>query len=879
MPLDIVSSLGTAYTILSWIVSAVQAHNANKEQLGVLVASTKQLLSALNTEFNESRLAPEKCAKPLEDLETLLRDIHRFVENEKESGFLKMLFQRDARAFKIEAFHKRIGGCINAFQISSLLNIQTIENHALHPILLNSSSTFKEINQNNTIAMMVSLQKQLNNQSIDRAEQKFYTHTLEYLTSRSGKVVKVEDWMIASFEVDYGEEIGAGGFGMVYRGTWNRTEVAIKVLRNEAGIKPSPVSLRNEIDIWSTLRHPNIVQFLGANTLDDKPFIVMSYVEYNAKEFLRTRPEFDPLYILLDIALGLEYLHSRKICHGDLKAINVLVENSGRALLCDFGLARLKADVSSRSIVTNIAAPQIQGSRNWMAPELLNGSRLRMPSDVYAFSMTLYELYTNEIPLFSVPYDDLVDLVARRGGRPERPEEEDGGRFIPDEVWELAEQCWVADPHNRPTATQIHDAIKHILSHLPQEQLNELTPTLSLAPTPPPRVIHSLPSFLSSSSADDEQCRAIYVRSLPQATGTFIVTSSNDNVKLHLTAQEDKIELPVYGTGGVLAGIVELTKTENISSVEVKVEGRVKVHEVGESGRAETTISVGHIKLWSKADNNLFCPSSLPFSVTLPTRFQEGGRSCPLPPSHSAYLEGVPGFHAYIDYSASVHVNAKKKFGLSIGSTTVSTPFIYQSRSRPAHPIPVPLNCGNAGFIARQGWKLYSSVAKANPSEYGIQDVAVKFYIPESRVFWVGSTIPFHVTFEGTLDSLAWFRSYGPTGELNGPRLQLIRQSSADVRGTVLNNIKTNIWRRDSIGEGVFWPAAAEGATRMSFSGEVPIEPIKVTGFQLRHFSVRDWLMMTAPDVTKSPFAGFREAIPVQLTTDAWVEDGDRVNP
>ncbi|KAJ7818732.1 kinase-like domain-containing protein, partial [Mycena leptocephala] len=190
--------------------------------------------------------------------------------------------------------------------------------------------------------------------------------------------------MIASFEVDYGEEIGAGGFGMVYRGTWNRTEVAIKVLRNEAGIKPSPV-------IWSTLRHPNIVQFLGANTLDDKPFIVMPYLEYNAKEFLRTRSAFDPLYILRDIALGLEYLHSRKICHGDLKAINVLVENSGRALLCDFGLARLKADASSRT-VTNIAASQIQGSRNWMAPELLNGSRVRMPSDVYAFGMTLYEV-------------------------------------------------------------------------------------------------------------------------------------------------------------------------------------------------------------------------------------------------------------------------------------------------------------------------------------------------------------------------------------------------------------------------------------------------------------------------------------------------------
>ncbi|KAJ7470222.1 kinase-like domain-containing protein, partial [Mycena galericulata] len=354
--------------------------------------------------------------------------------------------------------------------ISSLLNIQTMlveskkaearDAEALHTSLSalekNNANLLRtlEINQNNTIAMMVSIQKQLNNQNVDRAEQKFYTHTLEYLTSRSGKPVKVEDWMIASFEVDYDEEIGAGGFGTVYRGTWNRTEVAIKVLQNEAGIKPSPA-------IWSTLRHPNIVQFLGANTLDDKPFIVMPYVPYNAREFLRTRSTFDPLYVLRDISLGLEYLHSRKICHGDLKAINVLVEKSGRALLCDFGLARLRADAASRTI-TDLHAPQIQGSRNWMAPELLNGSRYRLPSDVYAFSMTLCELYTEEIPLFSVPYADLVDLVVRRGGRPERPEL-DEGRPIPDELWELTEHCWVADPHKRPTATQIHNAIKHML--------------------------------------------------------------------------------------------------------------------------------------------------------------------------------------------------------------------------------------------------------------------------------------------------------------------------------------------------------------------------------------------------------------------------------
>jgi serine/threonine protein kinase len=107
------------------------------------------------------------------------------------------------------------------------------------------------------------------------------------------------------------------------------------------------------------------------------------------------------------MSLGLEYLHTRKICHGDLKAvcrlgargsslsqvrpqINVLVEEYGRALLCDFGLTRIKADITSRT--RTMGDTVVSGSRNWMAPELLLGSLPRTPSDVYSFGMTLYEV-------------------------------------------------------------------------------------------------------------------------------------------------------------------------------------------------------------------------------------------------------------------------------------------------------------------------------------------------------------------------------------------------------------------------------------------------------------------------------------------------------
>lgn len=61
------------------------------------------------------------------------------------------------------------------------------------------------------LAMMACIQRRLDSEHINPPEQIFYSHTLQYLTSMSGRQVKLEDWMIASFDVDYGAEIGAGG--------------------------------------------------------------------------------------------------------------------------------------------------------------------------------------------------------------------------------------------------------------------------------------------------------------------------------------------------------------------------------------------------------------------------------------------------------------------------------------------------------------------------------------------------------------------------------------------------------------------------------------------------------------------------------------------
>lgn len=70
--------------------------------------------------------------------------------------------------------------------------------------------------------------------------------------------------------------------------------------------------------------------------------------------------------------------------------MNVLIDDSEKAVLCDFGLSRVKADVTSRTGRGGEAV--IIGSRNWMSPERLTGASLDEPSDIYAFGMTIYEV-------------------------------------------------------------------------------------------------------------------------------------------------------------------------------------------------------------------------------------------------------------------------------------------------------------------------------------------------------------------------------------------------------------------------------------------------------------------------------------------------------
>jgi serine/threonine protein kinase len=188
--------------------------------------------------------------------------------------------------------------------------------------------------------------------------------------------------------------IGEGAFGAVYKGTYNRTTVAVKELKVQQLSERQQAEFMAEVAIMAQLRHPNIVEFYGYTATP--PFaIVMEFLSHGSLYHVLHAAdiEYSSLQRTLwaqDIAAGLAFLHARQIVHRDLKSQNVLV--GGPELKCklsDFGLAVFNLRTTTKTLSkTGAAGGGAVGSVRWMAPELFSlKNRYASASDVYALGM------------------------------------------------------------------------------------------------------------------------------------------------------------------------------------------------------------------------------------------------------------------------------------------------------------------------------------------------------------------------------------------------------------------------------------------------------------------------------------------------------------
>ncbi|KAG6377304.1 kinase-like domain-containing protein [Boletus reticuloceps] len=151
-------------------------------------------------------------------------------------------------------------------------------------------------------------------------ELKIMRKSLECIKSTTGRgVPKQSKWLITEYDLHYCGTIGGGGFSTVSKARFRGTLVAVKTLKDIGNTREA---LEREMEIWSTLRHDHIVPFYGASTLTSPPYIVSRYMQNgNLVRYLDTTPDADRTKLILEVSLGMYYLHEECVVHGDLKGV------------------------------------------------------------------------------------------------------------------------------------------------------------------------------------------------------------------------------------------------------------------------------------------------------------------------------------------------------------------------------------------------------------------------------------------------------------------------------------------------------------------------------------------------------------------------------
>ncbi|KAK4377784.1 hypothetical protein RND71_004080 [Anisodus tanguticus] len=202
-------------------------------------------------------------------------------------------------------------------------------------------------------------------------------------------------------------ELGRGGFGVVYKGELDDgTKIAVK--RMEAGVISSKAldEFRSEISVLSKVRHRNLVSLLGYSAEGSERILVYEHMPQGAlsKHLFQWKSlNLEPLSwkrrlnIALDVARGLEYLHTlahQCYIHRDLKPSNILLTDDFRAKVSDFGLVKLAPDGEKNSVVTRLA-----GTFGYLAPEYAITGKITTKTDVFSFGVVLMELLTGWMAL------------------------------------------------------------------------------------------------------------------------------------------------------------------------------------------------------------------------------------------------------------------------------------------------------------------------------------------------------------------------------------------------------------------------------------------------------------------------------------------------
>jgi serine/threonine protein kinase/WD40 repeat protein len=201
------------------------------------------------------------------------------------------------------------------------------------------------------------------------------------------------------------EEIGSGGFGVVYRARQQTVarDVAIKVVLPKFATLPEFVRrFELEAQLIARLEHPHITPLYDYWRDPEGTFLVMRFLRGGSlKAALRQGPlsPESASRVLDQVTAALDVAHRCQIIHRDIKPANILLDEDGNAYLTDFGIAKdLEAEVAEGT-----RTGVILGSPDYLSPEQARSEPVTPQTDIYSLGITLYEMLTGQHPFPDVP--------------------------------------------------------------------------------------------------------------------------------------------------------------------------------------------------------------------------------------------------------------------------------------------------------------------------------------------------------------------------------------------------------------------------------------------------------------------------------------------
>ncbi|KAK6932572.1 Serine-threonine/tyrosine-protein kinase, catalytic domain [Dillenia turbinata] len=297
----------------------------------------------------------------------------------------------------------------------------------------------------------------------DSAWSKYFDHG----GGRVSAVESVDEYVIDMSKLLLGHKFAHGAHSRLYHGIYKDEAVAVKIIRvldddeNEDLATRLQNQFHREVSLLSHLHHRNVIKFVAACREPSVFCIITEYISEGSLRAYLHKLQHKPLplqkqiSIALDVARGMEYIHSQGVIHRDLKPENILIDEDFCLKIVDFGIACEEAYCDPFH--------DDPGTYRWMAPEMIKHKPYGRKVDVYSFGLILWELVTS-----TIPYEDMTPIqaafaVVNKNLRPPIPED------CPPAMRALIEQCWSLQPEKRPEFWQIVKVLEQFETSLAQD--------------------------------------------------------------------------------------------------------------------------------------------------------------------------------------------------------------------------------------------------------------------------------------------------------------------------------------------------------------------------------------------------------------------------